>query len=206
MIAQISRVFEVCCREVGRSFNPHRDRICCPFHEGRHPTLVIRDGYGAWHCFSGGCPVPTGGILDVPTAFGITRDRSEASRWLSDRGLIPKAERPGGITEYRAPEPRRYIRAGDLRNPLVFGVWARAQSDLVQTIGVPLRNALRSRNAPYHARRHREIEEREDRLVALIVKCLLEPEWEDFPPGSGLEAEWCDAQEAEEAPPWAMAA
>lgn len=96
MNASILSVFEACAAATGRSFRrPQRGtQTKCPLHDDRTASLSVNDTKGTFNCFAGSCAAH-GGILDVPVAFGISRDRKEAAKWLAQRGLIPQAQSTG---------------------------------------------------------------------------------------------------------------
>lgn len=99
MNASILSVFDACAAATGRSFRrPIRGtQTKCPLHDDRTASFSIDDKKGVFQCFAGSCAVK-GGILDVPVAFGIAKDRSEAAKWLGARGLIPQAQGRGFST------------------------------------------------------------------------------------------------------------
>ena len=96
MNASILSVFEACAAATGRSFRrPQRGTVTkCPVHDDRTASLSVNEAKGGFKCFAGSCAVQ-GGVLDVPIAFGIAKDRKEAAKWLSQRGLIPQAQSTG---------------------------------------------------------------------------------------------------------------
>ncbi len=100
----ITRIFEVCCQVAGVPFEIRGKRAKCPFHAQHGKAFGISENYNSWHCFSGACPFPSGGYMDVPVALGLARDRREAALFLSERGLIPNNDDP---TTWAMPKTRR---------------------------------------------------------------------------------------------------
>jgi len=76
-----------------------------------------------------------GGIIDAPIAFGIVKTRTEASRWLADRGLIAAtdASKANGPREPRTP-PRLYTNR-DRLPPDVAGLRTLSLLTLLDEIG-----------------------------------------------------------------------
>lgn len=133
MSISITAIFERCCQETGVSFEIHGrgKRPVCPFHGGRG-TFTLNESQSSWHCFSGGCPSPSGGYLAAPIAFGIVSTPSESSRWLSERGLIPPPHSKGSNAAIVWSRSRIVL---ETLNEEQRDVWREAQLDLVEEIG-----------------------------------------------------------------------
>lgn len=135
MNASITRIMEYCCRETGNAFDLRQRRIVCPFHGGKNRTCHIDETKGAWHCFSGGCSSPKGGILDVPIAFGLTTDRKSSAAWLSERNLIPAPDRSLRNEPYSYERNHStYLVLSDIPEDC-REVWRTAQINLREEIG-----------------------------------------------------------------------
>jgi hypothetical protein len=166
MIASILDVFEACSRASNVPFQARRSRAKCPFHHGSTYSLSINDEKGAWHCFVAHCPYPKGGILDVPIAFGLCVDRSEASQWLARRGIIPVAQKQPD-TPQPVIQPRLYVNPNHLL-PRQRACYYEAHLNLIRQIGEHRYRELRCLNGPYHYRRQKDLEKAEDKLVELF--------------------------------------
>ena len=76
----------------------------CPYHLNKKtPALSISEEKGLFHCH--GCGVK-GGLLDAVIAFDLASNRTEASRWLAERALIPPSDTTRGTRNDRAFIPR----------------------------------------------------------------------------------------------------
>ncbi len=117
MTGSIVAVFQACAAASGRAWTPPKRAgaavVMCPLHANRNtPALSISDASGLWNCHAG---CGGGGLLDAPVAFGLANDRSGSARWLSERRLIPDADRARGAQSDRVFVPRAtYTRYADL--------------------------------------------------------------------------------------------
>ena len=108
MQGSIIDVFRACAAATGSVWAPPKRTVSsvvmCPLHKNKNtPALSISDSNGVWKCHAG---CGGGGILDVPIAFGLAIDRTEASRWLAERALIPPTDTTRGTKNDRAFIPR----------------------------------------------------------------------------------------------------
>ena len=104
MQGSVIDVFKACSAATGSAWVPPKRTVAsvvmCPLHKNRNtPALSISDSNGVWKCFAG---CGGGGILDVPIAFGLAADRTESSRWLAERLLIPATDTTRGANHNRA--------------------------------------------------------------------------------------------------------
>jgi hypothetical protein len=172
MIASILDVFEACSRASNVPFETRKNRAKCPFHKGSTYSLSINDEKGVWHCFVGHCPSQHGGIIDVPIAFALCLDRTESSRWLASRGLIPPTQKQSD-TPQPVTQPRLYVNPNHLL-PRQRACYYAAHLDLIRQIGEHRYRELRYLNGPYHYRRHKDLVKAEDQLVELFGAWIIE--------------------------------
>jgi hypothetical protein len=165
MNASILSIFEACSAATGRSFRhpQHGTSTKCPIHDDRTASLSVNESKGTFYCFAGSCAIK-GGVLDVPVAFGIAKDRKEAAKWLSERGLIPKAQSTGFRT-ITAPN-RVYTNPKALS--VDMRVWRHfALEDLRVEIG-----DLRLRTVRDHIAEMRYEREKKDGDGTALLRCM----------------------------------
>lgn len=155
MNASITSIISASAIAIGSSYFKHQrvnalSKCPLPGHNDSSPSFSVNESKGVFHCF--GCGAQ-GGVLDVPVAFGIAKDRKEASKWLSERGLIPQAQ-GNGFRTIAAPnriytDPKT-LEAGDR-------VWRHfALEDLRAAIGEMRLRTVRDHIAEMRYQRHQK--------------------------------------------------
>ena len=170
MSISITTIFEACCRVTGKRLETRGKFAKCVFHESKAYQLGLSEERMAWHCFSGKCPTPKGGYLDVPVAFGIARDRAEAARWLSDQRLIPPREKSADWKPRVVRVPKRaFVQFTQLTREQAE-VYIEAQVLLRETLGRMVHHVLHNYSAELRYARHLE----NQKHLRIIKRNLLE--------------------------------
>lgn len=93
-------------------FEPDRhDKICCPFHEDKHPSLQLYSGERGWWCYVCGLG---GSVIDfVAKLFGLS-PREAALKLNADFALGLSGERPR-ILEQRAQNHSRLLQEREVQ-------------------------------------------------------------------------------------------
>ncbi len=136
MNASITAVVTRCASLAGTTYAPPRtgtravSRCPLPGHNDSTPSFSVREDWQSFKCFGACGDNGKGGILDVPIAFGLARDRSEAARFLADLGLIPPSDSSRGTGLRAAPQqtPTEYTDHDalpfELRVDRALALWA----------------------------------------------------------------------------------
>lgn len=174
MNGSITDVFLRCMSDAKKSIMQKGRAYRCPFHDSHTYKFYLYEDKSGYRCYSGKCPNPSGGIIQLVISFDYAENASDASRWLSDRGLIDPTESHG--IEYRSSVINRHYVKPEGLNPMQRSTWWYGQIHLIQSIGKFEASKLHANNAIRHYILHQSRERYNKILLGDIQEWSYE-EW-----------------------------